>query len=140
LTMLLESPGGSLLDGISLGRVVRSQGLRTVARYDCASACAIIFLGGSERMLVGSRARVGFHQAAFIGEKVRWCDQSMDSPEIRKYLRFVIPAGADRIYPIIMETSCDSIEWVYGQRALELGVATTLESESVDVFGPKQDR
>jgi ATP-dependent protease ClpP protease subunit len=140
LTMLLESPGGSLFDGISLGREVRSQGFRTVARYDCASACAIIFLGGSERTLVGSRARVGFHQAAFVGEKVRRCDQSMDSPEIRRYLRFVIPVGADRIYPIIMETSCDSIEWVYGQRALELGVATALESESVDVFGPKQNR
>ena len=140
LTMLLESPGGSLFDGILLGREVRSQGLRTVARYDCASACAIIFLGGAERMLVGSRARIGFHQAALVGEKVRRCDQSMDRPEIRRYLRFVIPADADRIYQIIMETSCDSIEWVYGQRALELGVATTLESEGVDVFGPKKDR
>jgi hypothetical protein len=140
LTMLLESPGGGLLDGISLGRDVRSQGLRTVARYECASACAIIFLGGVERMLVGSRARIGFHQIAFVGNKVRRCDQSMDSHEIRSYLRFVIPADAGRIYPIIMETSCDSIEWVYGQRALELGVATTLESEDVDLFGPKKDR
>jgi ATP-dependent protease ClpP protease subunit len=140
LTMLLESPGGSLFDGISLGRQVRSQGLRTVARYDCASACAIIFLGGAERMLVGSRARIGFHQAALVGEKVRRCDRSMDSPEIRRYLRFVIPANADRIYQIIMETSCDSIEWVYGQRALELGVATIVESEGVDLFGPKEDR
>ncbi len=140
LTMLLESPGGSLFDGISLGREVRYQGLRTVARYECASACAIIFLGGAERMLVGSRARIGFHQAALVGDKVRRCDQSMDRPEIRRYLRFVIPADADRIYQIIMETSCDSIEWVYGQRALELGVATTLESEGVDVFGPEKDR
>ena len=91
-------------------------------------------------MLVGSRARIGFHQAALVGDKVRRCDRSMDRPEIRRYLRFVIPADADRIYQIIMETSCDSIEWVYGQRALELGVATTLESEGVDVFGPKKDR
>jgi uncharacterized protein len=140
LMMLLESPGGTLFDGILLGREVRSQGLRTVARYECASACAIIFLGGAERMLVGSRARIGFHQGAFVGDKLRRCDQSMDSPEIRRYLRFAIPADADRIYQIIMETSCDSIEWVYGQRALELGVATILESEDVDVFGPKQNR
>jgi ATP-dependent protease ClpP protease subunit len=140
LLMLLESPGGSLRDGISLGREVRSQGFRTVARYDCASACAIIFLGGAERLLVGSRARIGFHQVAWIGEKARRCDRSMDSPEIRRYLRYVIPADADQIYPIIMETSCDSIEWIYGQRALELGVATTVESEDVDVFGPKKNR
>jgi hypothetical protein len=140
LTMLLESPGGLLIDGILLGRELRSEGLRTVARYDCASACAIIFLGGAERMLVGSRARIGFHQIAWVGDKVRRCDRTMDSPEIRRYLRFVIPADADRIYPIIMATSCDSIDWVYGQRALELGVATRLESEGVDVFGPKKDR
>jgi hypothetical protein len=140
LMMLLESPGGLLFDGILLGREVRSQGLRTVARYDCASACAIIFLGGAERLLVGSRARIGFHQVAVVGAKDRRCDESMDRPEIRRYLRFVIPADADRVYQIIMETSCNSIEWVYGQRALELGVATTLESEGVDVFGPKKNR
>jgi hypothetical protein len=143
LTMLLESPGGSLIDGISLGREVRSQGLRTVARYECASACAMIFLGGAERVLAGSRARIGFHQAALIGEKIRRCVVSMASPEadqIRRYLRFVIPANTDRIFQIIMETSCNSIEWTYGQRALELGVATTLESEGVDVFGPEKDR
>ena len=143
LVMLLESPGGSLFDGISLGQEVRSQGLRTVARYACASACAIIFLGGSDRLLVGSRAQIGFHQAALIGEKERRCDKTMDSPgvvRLRRYLHFVVPADADRIFRIIMETSCDSIDWVSGQRALELGVATKLESEGVDVFGSKADR
>jgi hypothetical protein len=39
-----------------------------------------------------------------------------------------------------MTTSCDSIEWVYGQRSIALGVATKLESERVDVFGPKERR
>jgi ATP-dependent protease ClpP protease subunit len=143
LMMLLESPGGSLFDGILLGQEVQSQTLRTVARYECASACSMIFLGGAERVLAGSRARIGFHQAALVGAKGRRCDQSIDSPgviKIRKYLRFVIPADADRIFQIIMKTSCDSIEWIYGQPALELGVATTLESEAVDVFGPKENR
>ena len=120
--LLLESPGGTLLDGVELGQEVRSSGLRTVARYECASACAIIFLGGAERLLVGSRARIGFHQAALIGEKVRRCDRAIDSPGV------------------VMNTSCDSIEWIYGQRARELGVATRLESEGVDVFGPRADR
>jgi len=91
-------------------------------------------------MLVGSRARIGLHQPAFEGYNIRRCDRSMDRPEIRRYLRFVIPADADQIYQIMMETSCDSIEWVYGRRALELGVATKLEAEDVDVFGPKKNR
>ena len=40
--------------------------LRTVTRYDCASACALIFLGGAERILWGARARIGFHEAALV--------------------------------------------------------------------------
>jgi ATP-dependent protease ClpP protease subunit len=144
MTMLLESEGGGLFEGISLGQEVHSQGFRTVARYDCASACAMIFLGGAERILAGSRARIGFHQAAFIGGRgSRRCDKSMDSlgvVKMRKYLRFVIPADADRIYQLIMKTSCDSIEWVYGPQALEQGVATALESADVDVFGPESWR
>lgn len=140
LTMLLESGGGGLFEGISLGEEVRSRGFRTVARYDCASACAMIFLGGAERVLAGSRARIGFHQGALIGDRDRRCDKSMDSlgvMKIRKYLRYVVPADADRIFQLIMKTSCDSIEWVSGQGALEQGVATALESANVDVFGPK---
>ena len=143
LMLLLESPGGTLSDGIELGQEVRYAGLRTVARYECVSACAIIFLGGAERVLVGSRARIGFHQSALVGQKDRRCDRAIDSlgaAKIRKYLRDVIPAGADRIFQLVMNTSCDSIEWTYGQRALELGVATRLESEGIDIFGPREDR
>ena len=36
-----------------------------------------------------------------------------------------------------MHTSCDSIEWIRGKRALELGIATAVESGNVDLFGPK---
>jgi hypothetical protein len=39
-----------------------------------------------------------------------------------------------------MDTSCKSIEFIYGRRALELGVATTVDAEDVDVFGPKANR
>lgn len=144
LLLLLESPGGGLSDGIALGRKVRQEGFRTVARYDCSSACSMIFLGGVERGLVGSRARIGFHQAALIDRTSRKsCEESRFSTaalEIRHYLRYAIPANADRIFDIVMGTSCNSIEYVYGPRALELGVATTIEAQEVDMFGPKANR
>ena len=38
---------------------------------------------------------------------------------------------------VIMRTSCDAIEWTSGQRAIDLGIATRLEAEDVDVFGAK---
>jgi hypothetical protein len=146
MTLLLESPGGELTSGISLAYAVLQEKLQTVTRYDCASACALIFLSGDERILWGSRARIGFHEAARVSDKLpKRCEQTMDSPAVvrmRRYLhlRFDSTADADRIFQLIMDTSCNSIEWVAGQRALELHVATRLEEAKVDVFGPKNLR
>ena len=130
--LMLESPGGALRDGIALGREVHFRQLRTITRADCASACALIFLGGSERVLVGTRARIGLHQPAttrFIGND-RHCGGSIDSNgvrDIRTYLRWVVPPRADELMKLVLRTSCDTIEWIDGSRAVELGIATRLE-------------
>jgi len=139
-TLLLESPGGLVSDGIALGEQVRAQELRTVARYGCASACSLIFLGGVERVLWGSRAAIGLHQPS---TSMLGCDRFGNTPggyAMKKYLHEVVPANADRIIEIAMNTSCVSIEWISGRRALDLGIATTIEAEGVDVFGPEASR
>jgi len=77
--VLLDGPGGSLQDGIALGRRIRARGLHTVVgRYDggnferpiapgdCLSACAYAFLGGEGRR-VGEDSRLGFHQFGLPG-------------------------------------------------------------------------
>ena len=145
--LLLESGGGSLLDGLSLGKEVRMQGFRTIARYECASACAMIFIGGTERVLAGSRAKIGLHQPASVREvgnsNSRWCGNSFDSNgvrEIKGYLLWAIPAEAEQVMDIIMRTSCNAVEWISGRRAIELGIATKIESEGIDVFGPPTAR
>jgi hypothetical protein len=132
-TLLLESPGGLLSDAVTLGERVRAQDLRTLVRYRCASACSILFLGGVERVLWGSRAAIGFHQArsTATGE----CDQFGNSYPVyrmKEYVHEAAPADADRIVEIIMNTSCKSIEWIQGRRAVDLGVATKTEAESMD--------
>ena len=138
-TILLESLGGSLLDGLSLGLRIRQAGLQTIARAECASACGLIFLGGVQRVLWGPRARIGFHQVAIEGRQdhSRRCDQSNFSIEMRKvraYLRQTTGENADPIFELIMKTSCEAIEWVAGQRAIELGVATRLDAQGVTPF------
>lgn len=126
--LLLESPGGSLDDGIELGRAVRLKGLRTLTRATCASACALLFLGGVERWLIGANARLGFHQAARSreGEESR-CDatrQDRSFRAIRRYVAWLDPAHADRLMDTIMRTPCTSIAFVMGDEALVLGAAT----------------
>jgi len=142
--LLLESPGGDLRDGVALGREVRFGQFRTITRYECASACALIFLAGSDRVLLGSRAKIGFHQAATVGASGnRHCSRSFDDNgvrEMRQYVNWVAAEKADAVMRLIMQTSCDAIEWTSGQRAIDLGIATQLGSEGVDVFGEKDDQ
>ena len=138
--LLLESPGGDVEDGIRVAREVRFQGMRTITRGACASACSLIFVAGTERVLIGSRARIGLHQPASVRDydKSRRCASGSDSngvAEIRKFLRWAVPDTAERIMDIILRTSCDSIEWVQGQQALELAIATRLESADADILG-----
>ena len=139
--LLLESPGGELLDGIALGREAHFGKFRTITRYECASACSLIFLAGADRVLIGTRAKIGFHQVASVGTHVdRHCSGSFDSNgvrEMRQYLNWAIPEQSEAIMQVIMRTSCDAIEWTSGQRAIDLGIATRLEAEDVDVFGAK---
>ena len=139
--LMLESPGGSVAEGMELGRDVSDHGLRTVTRYECASACALIFLAGRERVLVGSRAKIGFHQAAFVrnGTKERHCSDRSDSVthDMQRYVFAVLPVAADSVMKLITSTSCNAIEWTAGQRAIDLGIATSLADNGVDVFGAK---
>ncbi len=137
--LMLESSGGGLVDGISIGREVRAQGMQTVSRYDCASACGLIFMGGVERVLVGSRARIGLHQAASGTVKAQHCSSVADGngmQEIRHYLAWVVPATGAEVMKVIMDTPCKTITWVNGERSIALGVATRLDADGTDLFGP----
>lgn len=71
-TVLFNSGGGSLLDGIHLGSAIRALGFNTgiatfskgkmVEQGTCASACAYAFAGGVGRNFVGNGTRLGIHQ------------------------------------------------------------------------------
>ena len=147
LTLLLESPGGLVDAGLALGRSVHDEGMNTVARYACASSCANIFLGGSERILWGSRAEIGLHQPSVVreGDKIeqgRCVTTNFDAPVVamRRYVQFVLPLTSDQVMEVVMSTPCKSITWVKGKRAIDLGVATRVEAERKDVFGPRAGR
>jgi hypothetical protein len=70
-TVRLNSPGGLLLEGMEIGKVIRAARLETLVAHNeqCASACALAFLGGTRRYATGTGvgrrmefgAALGFH-------------------------------------------------------------------------------
>jgi len=65
--VLLESPGGTMFAGLSIGKTIRRKGFDTAvpSSVACVSACALAWLGGSERFMA-ENARIGFHAAYFM--------------------------------------------------------------------------
>ena len=60
----LQSNGGSLVAGIQIGETIRLKSFQTLvpAGARCASACAMAWLGGTQR-LMGPGAQLGLHSA-----------------------------------------------------------------------------
>ena len=59
-TLRLESMGGRVHAARGIARLVREHGLRTRVDGTCASACMLVFIAGSSRVL-GPDGRRGFH-------------------------------------------------------------------------------
>ncbi len=65
----LSSNGGSIVAAIKIGDYIRSHHWATAVQAGdtCASACALVWLGGEPRFAAAT-ARIGFHAAYVIGE------------------------------------------------------------------------
>lgn len=135
----LESGGGSVADGLALGREIRLAGYSTLIARNCASACSLIFLGGVERVMVGTRARVGLHQAGRTRERApgarpqpsdKECSTDRHSEvyrQIRRYLHFVMGDEGQAVFQRTMDTSCRSMDWLSPAEAMAMGMATRLQ-------------
>jgi len=71
IVLMLDSPGGSMDEGIAIGRYVYAAKITTVAIQGpgCHSACTFVFLAGRDSneqpmRIMMKGARVGFHQGA----------------------------------------------------------------------------
>ena len=60
----ISSNGGSVSEAIEAGRVIRSNGLSTTLENSCDSSCALVFLGGVERLINQPAPQIRMHQLA----------------------------------------------------------------------------
>lgn len=59
-TIWLNSTGGHVIAGRSIGLVIEQAGLDTTVEGQCYSACTLVFAGGKQRVLT-TTATLGFH-------------------------------------------------------------------------------
>jgi hypothetical protein len=82
----LESPGGSVSEGLALAGLVEKYSLSTAVKTYCDSACTLIFVAGRKRVLE-ARGELGFHRC----RSVLWFDAFLydddHNAELADYLR-----------------------------------------------------
>lgn len=126
IAVYLESGGGSLYEGIKMGMYFRASRIKTVVEggADCASACALAFLGGTDNdgtpwRSTSSNSRLGFHAFSSSLE--------INSDEVQRVvadiLKYAVSVDAP-IYVILrsLETPSDEIYWLSHLEACEIGV------------------
>jgi len=109
-TIALDSPGGSVIDALEIGALIRERALGT--RVDdgslCASSCPIIFAGGVARS-AGDNAAIGVHQiyAASLGAA------AVDAMAVAGVAMSDAQATTARITRYLIEGGVDAEVWLH---------------------------
>lgn len=128
ILFLMDSPGGSVFDGLEMGRViaarpeVTSVQVGTKERPDaiCASACVYTFLGAGYRNLT-ERGRLGVHRFSAPGMKLDGHEALADAQEISGLiLSYITEMRADpQLFRAMTDTAAEDIHWLREEDLVE---------------------
>ncbi|MCG6941768.1 MAG: hypothetical protein LJE69_11035 [Thiohalocapsa sp.] len=124
-----DSPGGSLGGGIRLGEYLRRNRIKAVVEGGgmCASACALAFLGGTDRtgarwMSSTTTSRLGFH-AFRNGDGSRLDDTDRTQQIVGEMLEYGHTVNAPmEIFVRTFQTASDDMYWFSTAECLSLGI------------------
>lgn len=97
-TVALGSGGGYVDEAIRAGLYIREKGLKTALWNNCYSACPLVFLGGTERVIWSPYPTLGFHQVYDSNFRA----VPLDSSTYRGLASYVGLMGADPEFVIRM--------------------------------------
>ena len=128
--VLFDSPGGSLSEGMKLGKAIRSMRFNTgIGSYRqngkrlyqgmCASSCAYAFAGGEYRFYYGDKEKLGIHQFYSSGSnQADMGDTQLVSSVLVEYLQSM---GIDpQAFVVASTTRGDSMFWLTADQAILL--------------------
>lgn len=118
----LDSPGGNLVAGIAIGKIIRFKHFDTLVSNGqaCASACALAWLGGASR-LMGATGRIGFHAPYLRGPSGGIASASpAGNAYVVAYLNELGLSKEAIIY--ITETPPEKLKWLGFLEARKVGI------------------
>jgi hypothetical protein len=131
----LDSPGGSLVEGLKLGRTIdalkadtnvghRSSNQKRLDPGECLSACVIAYLGGNYRELE-EQSKLGVHQFAFSKNIAAGEATAVTQLMSAEIVEFIKNSRADTSFFTLMTSALPSeIYFVPHQKLRELRVVT----------------
>jgi hypothetical protein len=122
-----DSPGGQPYKAMELGRLIRRMGYDTFQprALECASACALAFLGGNHR--TAEPGSIGVHQSYFNGsEEIATKDavpaiQQLTSDEMAYLKDMGVDAG---LLQLALQYDSSDIRYLSGKEMASLNVTT----------------
>jgi hypothetical protein len=133
-TVAFRSEGGSLLAGIRIGTLIRDRGFATLVPDGawCASACAVAWLGGVQRLL-GTDSKVGFH-AAYVLKGHKATESGPGNAVLGAYL-YQLGLSEDAIV-YVTQADPSSIRWLNLEQAAQYGIDVALAPWAVQSASP----
>jgi hypothetical protein len=103
----VESPGGYVIEGLAMAKLIQKNRMNTVSLGRCSSACTLLFAAGDQRYL-GPSTRIGFHRSTVFGQipSDSWTDTDY---EIADYFRS--SGASDEFIKMALDTPSDQL-WV----------------------------
>lgn len=138
-TVVLDSPGGSVVDALAIGSLIHEKGLATkvAAGSLCASSCPIIFASGAER-IASPDAAIGVHQiyaAAMSGDPqnaLRMAGTAMSDAQstTAEIITHLTDAGVDpALWLHALETPPDRLYYFNPEEMTRFKLVTQLQDD-----------
>lgn len=133
--VFLESPGGTVIPALEIGRLARERGYRTVVLDGgtCASSCALIWLAGTPRYLAPG-GRVGFHASSAADEDGRLVESGLSNAFVGYYLSKL--ELSERAVVFTTMASPDKLNWLTAENSDGAGISFESALQSVPVPDP----
>ncbi|KSV91956.1 hypothetical protein N181_30510 [Sinorhizobium fredii USDA 205] len=97
VAVAFNSPGGNVSKAMELGRLIRSEGFVTIQSRgsECASACALAFLGGLQRF--AQPGSIGVHRSSFSDTRSMSVDDAVSHIQrlTADIMAYISEMGAD---------------------------------------------